>query len=74
MMCQSLILMNTDTSGGLLDNGTWTDTLSELQSNAVDEWATTAFMSAERNKHFKCTTPFDRKFDAEHFCIFILLI
>jgi hypothetical protein len=70
----TFILMDTDTSGGLLDNGTWTDALGELQSNAVNTWATTAFILAERNKHFKCTTPFGRKFDAEHFCIFILLI
>jgi hypothetical protein len=50
--------MNPESSGIRHKNGTWTDALGLLQSGIVDMWATSAFVTLERNSDFIYTTPF----------------
>jgi hypothetical protein len=45
-----------DNSGDLVENGTWTGALCQMQSGVADMWATDASVTLERTKGFHLTT------------------
>ena len=47
-----------DIAGALLDNGTWTGTLGQLQSGIIDTWAVGTFVTLERSSSFIYTSPY----------------
>jgi hypothetical protein len=52
------VLLN-DSPGVLLDNGTWTDALGQLQSGTIDTWSSSAYLTSLRATNgFVYTTPY----------------